>query len=61
MSFGLEITIAVMAMIGIALVIGRICHVGDLDKDPLDVSATRRLGGGALRVVGDSDLPRKQY
>ena len=59
MSFGLEITIAFVAMIGIALLVGRICHIGELEKDPLDVSAVKRPGGAFLRVVGDSDRRRK--
>jgi hypothetical protein len=58
MSLGLEITIAIAAMIGIPLLIGRFCHVGDLEKDPLDISAIKRPGA-ALRVVGDSDFRRK--
>ena len=38
MSIELGLTIAVMAMIVIALLAGRICHIGDLEKDPLDNS-----------------------
>ena len=59
MSFGLGLTIALMAVIGIALLAGRICHIGDLEKDPLDSSAAKPPGGAFLRVVGDSKLPRK--
>jgi hypothetical protein len=59
MSFGLGLTIAIMVMIGFALLAGRICHIGDLEKDPLDRSAIKPLGGASLRVVGDSEIPRK--
>ena len=59
MSFGLEITIALVAMIGIALLVGRICHIGELEKDPPDISAVKRPGDAFLRVVGDSDRRRK--
>ena len=38
MSIELGLTIAVMAMIVIALLAGRICHIRDLEKDPLDNS-----------------------
>jgi hypothetical protein len=38
MSFGLGLTIVVVVMVGVALLAGRICHIGDLEKDPLDNS-----------------------
>ena len=59
MSFGLGLMIALAALIGIALLIGQICHIGDLEKDPLDRLATKRPGGAFLRVVGQSDFRRK--
>lgn len=37
MSFGIALTIIVLtAVIACALLVGRICHLGDLEKDPLD-------------------------
>ena len=38
MSFGIGLIIVVWAEIGFALLAGRICHMGDLDTDPLDNS-----------------------
>ena len=39
MSFGFALTIIVLtAVIACALLAGRICHMGDLDRDPLDNS-----------------------
>lgn len=59
MSFGFGISIALMAMIGFTLLAGRICHIGDLEKDPLDKSAVKPPGGAFLRVVGGSENRRK--
>ncbi|HEX4209021.1 MAG TPA: hypothetical protein VHY56_01410 [Candidatus Binataceae bacterium] len=59
MSFGLGLTIAVMAMIGVTLLIGQICHIGNLEQDPLDNPVAKRPGGGALRVVG-AEFRRKR-
>ena len=38
MSFGVGLIIVLMAIIAFALLAGRICHMGDLDRDPLDNS-----------------------
>jgi hypothetical protein len=61
MSFALGLTIALMAIIGITLLAGQICHFGDLEKDPLDSSAVKRPGDAFLRIVGEPDLRRKEY
>jgi hypothetical protein len=58
MSLGFGITIALVASVAIALLIGQICHVADLEKDPLDPPLTKRPGGAFLRVV-DSGVHRK--
>ena len=36
MSIGLGLALLVMAIIAVTLLAGRICHIGDLEKDPLD-------------------------
>jgi hypothetical protein len=59
MSFALGLTIALMAMIGITLLAGRICHIGDLEKDPLNSPAVKRPGGAFLQVVDDSEVQQK--
>jgi hypothetical protein len=38
MSFGLGLIIVLMAIIAFALLAGRICHMGDPERDPLDNS-----------------------
>jgi hypothetical protein len=38
MSFGFGFIIVLMAIVAFALLAGRICHMGDLDRDPLDNS-----------------------
>jgi hypothetical protein len=58
MSFGFGLTITIAASVVIALLIGQICHIGDLDKDPLDGSVAKPPDGAFLRVV-DSQFQRK--
>ena len=59
MSFGLGLVIALMAIIAFALLAGRICHMGDLDRDPLDTPSTKLLSGVFLRIVGGPMGPPK--
>jgi hypothetical protein len=58
MSFGFGLTIALAASVVIALLIGQICHVSDLEKDPVDPPLAKRPAGAFLRVV-DSGVHRK--
>lgn len=58
MLFGIGITIAFAVPIGVALLLGEICHFADLEKDPLDRWTMKRLNGSFLRV--DGEAPRRE-
>ena len=59
MSFGIGITIAFAASIGVALLLGEICHLADLEKDPLDRWAMKRLNGPLWRGNGSAASRKK--
>lgn len=42
MALGLWLAI-IFAIIGFALLAGRICHIGDLERDPLDIDSSKPL------------------
>ena len=59
MLFGIGITIAFAVPIGVALLLGEICHLADLEKDPLDRWTMKRLNGPFLRADGET-APRRE-
>ena len=59
MSVGLGLTLGLVGTIAFGLFAARICHMGDLEQDPLDIPPAKQPSDVSLRVVGDSEIPPK--